>query len=387
VTPRVPPGSAVGVVGAGTMGAGIAQVAAQAGHRVLVYDAREGAATAAVDGIADRLARLVERGRLPGSQADQATRRLCPVGSIDGFADCILVVEAIVEDLAEKQRLFAELERVCAAEAVLATNTSTISIDAIGEALQHGQRVCGMHFFNPAPVMRLVEVPAADATDPQVAQTIAATATEWGKTPVHCASTPGFIVNRVARPFYGEAQRILEEGVADCAAIDAAMRAEGFRMGPFELADLIGNDVNLAATVSVWEQTGRDPRYQPTRSQRQLVEQGRLGRKTGRGWYDQLDPPVVEPVADERVSGRILAMLVNEAAALVDRGEAAPADVDTAMRLGTNYPKGPLEWGDQLGAGRVAELLTDLARRDPSGRYRLSERLARVAASGGSLRD
>jgi 3-hydroxybutyryl-CoA dehydrogenase len=387
VTPPVPAGSAVGVVGAGTMGAGIAQVAAQAGHPVVLYDAREGVASAAVAGIADRLARLVERGRLSGSQAEQTTRRLRPVGTIDRFADCALVVEAIVEDLAEKRRLFDQLERVCTREAVLATNTSTISIQAIGEALQHGQRVCGMHFFNPAPVMRLVEVPAAHDTDPEVAETIGDTATQWGKTAVHCASTPGFIVNRVARPFYGEAQRILEEGVADCAAIDAAMRAEGFRMGPFELADLIGNDVNLAATESVWEQTGRDPRYQPTGIQRQLVAQGRLGRKTGRGWYYQPDPPVIEPVADERVSGRILAMLVNEAAALVDRGEAAPADVDTAMRLGTNYPKGPLEWGDQLGAARVAELLTDLARRNPSGRYRLSERLARVAASGGSLRD
>jgi 3-hydroxybutyryl-CoA dehydrogenase len=216
---------------------------------------------------------------------------------------------------------------------------------------------------------------------------LAATAAAWGKTAVRCASTPGFIVNRVARPFYGEAQRIAEEGLRDVRSIDAALRAVGFKMGPFELADLIGNDVNLAATESVWEQTGRDPRYEPTASQRRLVGEGRLGRKTGRGWYDHTDPQPIESEPDQDVSTRVLAMLVNEAAALVDRGEAAAADVDTAMRLGTNYPKGPLGWGDELGPRRLVEILGALHDQHPTGRYRVSDRLAAAARSGRSLRD
>jgi 3-hydroxybutyryl-CoA dehydrogenase len=190
----------------------------------------------------------------------------------------------------------------------------------------------------------------------------------------------------VARPFYGEAQRMAEEGLASPRRIDGAMRAAGFKMGPFELADLIGNDVNLASTISVWEQTGRDPRYEPTRSQRDLVEAGWLGRKTGAGWYDYPDPEPISPRADESLALRILAMLVNEAAALVDRGEAAPADVDTAMRLGTNYPKGPLEWGDQIGAAKLVAILENLAEVRPSGRYRVAGRLRQAAATGVSLR-
>ena len=382
----VDPQTCVGVVGAGAMGAGIAQVAAAAGHPVLLYDTRVGAAQAAVEEIGAQLQRLVHKGRLSAEEADAAKRRLRPVDDLAAMAGCALVVEAIVEDLAAKRQLFAQLEAVCGPDAMLVTNTSTIPITAIAAGLEHSERVCGMHFFNPAPLMRLVEVPSGDATDPAVAQAVAATAAAWGKTPVRCASTPGFIVNRVARPFYGEAQRIAEEGEHDPRSIDAAMRAEGFKMGPFELADLIGNDVNLAAARSVWEQTGRDPRYEPTQAQRQLVATNRLGRKTGRGWYDYSQPLHIEPQPDDSISTRILAMLVNEAAALVDRGEAAAADVDTAMRLGTNYPKGPLEWGDELGAGRIADILTALHEQYPTGRYRLSERLATAAWTGGRLR-
>jgi 3-hydroxybutyryl-CoA dehydrogenase len=291
----------------------------------------------------------------------------------------------VVEDLAVKTSLMAELETHCDEATILATNTSTISIDAIAEGLRRPERLCGMHFFNPAPLMRLVEVPAGARTSPDVAATVRATAEAWGKTAVVCASTPGFIVNRVARPFYGEAQRMAEEGLASPRRIDGAMRAAGFRMGPFELADLIGNDVNLASTVSVWEQTGRDPRYEPTRSQRDLVEAGWLGRKSGAGWYDYPDPEPISPRADESLALRILAMLVNEAAALVDRGEAAPADVDVAMRLGTNWRQGPLEWGDQIGAAKIVAILDELAVTHPTGRYRIADRLRLATKTGASL--
>ena len=376
------------------MGAGIAQVAAVAGHAVYLFDVRPGAASAAVDGVVAVLARLVAKGRLTEADADAVRQRLYPVELLDELAGSALVVEAIAEDLGAKQQLFGELERFCGPDTILATNTSTISVTDIAAPLAHPARVCGMHLFNPAPVMRLVEVPAGAETDPGVAERVAATAEQWGKTAIRCASTPGFVVNRVARPFYGEAQRMLEEGVGDCAAIDAALRAAGFKLGPFELADLIGNDINLAAAESVWEQTGRDPRYEPANAQRALVAAGRLGRKSGAGWYDYGDG---EPVrrADEAggnpgpdaIAVRVIALLVDEAAALVDRGEASPEAVDTAMRLGTSYPYGPLEWGDRLGAQRVVGVLEALAGVHRSGRYRVSERLAAAARTGRSLRE
>ena len=387
MTGAVPRTECIGVIGAGTMGAGIAQVAASAGHQVLLYDTRADAAPAAVAQIGAQLQRLASKGRLSAADAAAAEQRLRAVADLAELADCTLVVEAIVEDLDAKREVFAELGRVCGPDAILATNTSTIPVTAIAAELKAPERLCGMHFFNPAPLMRLVEVPSGAATDPAVAERVAATAQSWGKVAVRCADTPGFIVNRVARPFYGEAQRIAEEGGHTPRSIDAAMRAAGFKMGPFELADLIGNDVNLAAAESVWEQTGHDPRYEPTESQRQLVAANELGRKTGRGWYDYSQPPDIEPEPDEEVSTRILAMLVNEAAALVDRREAAPADVDTAMRLGTNYPRGPLEWGDAIGAQRIAEVLSALHARQPSGRYRISNRLAAAAKAGRRLRD
>lgn len=386
--------SVVGVVGAGAMGCGIAQVAVVAGEDVLIHDAQPGAARAGVEQVVSRLRRQVEKQRMSAVAATAAEARLSAVDDVTAFADADLVVEAIVEDLAVKRSLFAELEQVCGAGTVLATNTSTLSVTDIADGLKRPGRVCGMHFFNPAPLMRLVEVPAGAATDPEVVDRMVDWATAWGKTAVRCSSTPGFIVNRVNRPYYGEAQRIVEEGVADVATVDASMRDLGFKMGPFELADLIGNDVNFASATSVWEQTGHDPRYEPTASQRRLVEAGDLGRKSGRGWYDYTDATSADhhgdtegSPPDREVAERIVAMLVNEAAALVDRGEATPADVDTAMRLGTNYPFGPLEHGDRWGPAAVLDVLTDLHERTPTGRYRPADRLVRVATEGGSLRD
>ncbi len=284
------PDLVVGVVGAGTMGAGIAEVAARAGHRVLLLDAVEGAAAAALVALGGRLDRDVAKDRLDAAAADEVRGRLEVVTSADALAPCGLVIEAVAEDLEVKRDLFATLEKVVADDAVLATNTSSLSVTAVANRLREPGRLVGLHFFNPAPRMRLVEVVRGAATGPEVVESAMALVRAWGKEPVTCTSTPGFIVNRVARPFYGEAQRMVEEGVADAATIDHVLReVGGFPMGPFELTDLVGQDVNLAVSRSVWEQTFHDPRYAPTVLQQGLVDAGLLGRKTGRGVYDYAD--------------------------------------------------------------------------------------------------
>jgi 3-hydroxybutyryl-CoA dehydrogenase len=282
----VQPGTPVAVVGAGTMGAGIALVAAQAGHPVRLLDVREGAAAAAVQGLQDKLAALGAKGRLDAGEAAAASSRLSVADSVAALTDCALVIEAVAERLDVKQSLFADVEAVVGPDALLATNTSSLSVTAVAAPLAHPERVVGLHFFNPADRMRLVEVVRGDATEPAVVEAAVELARAWGKTPVVCTSTPGFIVNRVARPYYGEAQRMVEEGVADPATIDAILReAGGFPLGPFELTDLVGQDVNLAVSRSVWEQTFADPRYAPTVFQQRLVDAGRLGRKSGRGVF------------------------------------------------------------------------------------------------------
>ncbi len=279
--------SLIAVVGAGAMGAGIAQVAAVAGHRVRLLDNRPDVAARAVAGIRAQLAKMAEKGRLTAADAAAAGMRLLPAHEIADLADAGLVIEAIVEDLAEKQELFADLEGTVGRDCTLCTNTSSISITAIGAALRHPERLAGLHFFNPAPLMALVEVVSGLATERAVAETLFDTAATWGKTPVHARSTPGFIVNRVARPYYAEALRLVQEGAADCATIDAVMReAGGFRMGPFELMDMIGLDVNFAVTKSVWRGFFHDQRFQPSLLQQDLVDAGRLGRKSGRGFHD-----------------------------------------------------------------------------------------------------
>ena len=277
----------VAVIGAGAMGAGIAQVAAQAGHTVRLLDAREGAAEQAIANIRKMFGKLADKGRMSAEQAEAAGARLLPAASNQEFADAALVIEAIVENLDVKRKLFAELEDIVAADAILATNTSSISVTAIGAALKRPQQLVGMHFFNPAPLMKLVEVVSGLATDRQVAEIIYDTSAAWGKTPVHAKSTPGFIVNRVARPYYAESLRLAGEGAADIATLDAVLReAGGFRMGPFELMDMIGHDVNFAVTKSVWNAFYNDQRFLPSLMQQDLVDAGFLGRKTGRGFYD-----------------------------------------------------------------------------------------------------
>jgi 3-hydroxybutyryl-CoA dehydrogenase len=281
----------IGVVGAGTMGAGIAQVAAAAGHPVKLLDLRAGAAQAAIEQIATSLAGLVDKGRLLAEARAATLARLSAVAGSAELADAGLVVEVIVENLEAKRALLRELEAVVATSAVLASNTSSISITAIANGLQRPRRVVGMHFFNPVPQMKLVEVVSGADTDPAVAQSVFELARRWGKTPVHAKSTPGFIVNRIARPYYAEALALLQERAATPAAIDAVARGAGFRMGPCELMDLIGHDVNYAVTQSVFEANYGDRRYLPSLVQKALLDGGRLGRKAGRGFYDGVPPP------------------------------------------------------------------------------------------------
>jgi 3-hydroxybutyryl-CoA dehydrogenase len=517
----------VGVVGGGTMGAGIAQVAALAGHPVRVHDLSADAAAEAVRTAVDGIRRLAKRELVEPGRADAAIARLTAAPALEDLAGSVAVVEAVVEDLAVKRALFEQLERIVGEDTLLATNTSSLSVTALARGMRHPERFVGLHFFNPAARMKLVEVARGAQSGPAFVELATNLVRCWGKTPVRCESTPGFIVNRVARPFYGEAQRLVEDAVADPATIDALMHeGGGFPLGPFELSDLIGQDVNLAVARSVWEQTFHDPRYAPTIWQQRLVDAGWLGRKTGRGVYryDEsrghgngplvLDPGtgtepapwtaprhqappyvvdaggfsvlagllprmaaagvrvlenapsdqpgaaddgraahrglrlpsggrfvetsgvtasgiggdvvvvdwVLDPDAPGRVAvavspdalpatvsqalgllqaaglrvsvvedgpglvlARTVAMLVNEAADVVYRGEASAADVDTALRLGAGYPLGPLAWGDTIGVGLVLRVLRALHDAVPTGRYRAGRGLTVAAERGLAL--
>jgi 3-hydroxybutyryl-CoA dehydrogenase len=495
--------STVAVVGAGTMGQGIAQVALLAGHRVLLHDAVPGMAQAAAEGVAGRLDRLVAKGRLTPAEHKEALGRLAPAGGLAELAGARLVVEAVVEDLAAKQRLFAELEAVVTDRCLLATNTSSLSVTAVAGGLRLPGRLVGLHFFNPAPLLPLVEVVAGAASEPSAVTAAYDTAAAWGKSPVRCTDTPGFLVNRIARPYYAEALRVYEERAADPATVDALLcESGGFAMGPFALMDLIGQDVNEAVTRSVWEAFFHDPKFVPSLAQRRLVESGRLGRKTGRGWFPYehgpgcgeaaaLEPHTAEPcdaprsvtvlgdlgpardlvalieeagidvrrkagdggrielpsgtslhLADGRtgacpnvqfdlaldyrtatriglapssavraaavdeatglfqaigkqvsvigdvpgmVVARTVAMLVDLALDAVAKEVASPQDVDTAMRLGVNYPLGPLEWGERLSARYVCALLDGLHAWYPTGRYAPGRELRRRAVADGDV--
>lgn len=494
----------VAVIGAGAMGAGIAQVAAQAGHDVYLYDAAAGAAERGVANILAGLDKLVEKGKLAAEERAAIAGRLTVASEIADLKDAKLVVEAIVERLDIKRQVFAALEDVVAEDAILATNTSSLSVTAIAAGLKRPQRVAGLHFFNPAPIMKLVEIIAGLASDRTVLDTLYATAKDWGKAPVHATSTPGFIVNRVARPFYAEGLRLLEERAADAATIDALMRESGgFRMGPFELMDLIGHDVNSAVTRSVFDAYFGDPRFRPSRTQQELVAAGWLGRKSGQGFYDYsagaekpqpstaAQGPVPAKVtvegdlgpaetlvgaletagisverkhgagfigidgarlaltdgrtATSRVAAgeaadlvlfdlaldygatsriaiaksdqgsaealsaaaglfqaigkavsviddapglvvmRTLAMLASEAADAVLQGVASPSDIDRAMTLGVNYPRGPLGWADAVGPARILAVLEALQAAYGDDRYRASQWLRRRVAAETSL--
>lgn len=288
--PALPTTATIGVIGAGAMGAGIAQVAAQAGHLVILHDNRPGAATAGIDNIRHQLEQRVAKDKMSKDAVDSIIARMQPADTIDALADSHLIIEAIVEDLEIKRQLFAQLEALCSPDTLLASNTSSLSITSIAANLEYPERMAGLHFFNPAPIMKLVEVVSGLATTAEIAETLYATANAWGKVAVHASSTPGFIVNRVARPFYAEGLRLLQEGASDAATLDALLRqAGGFRMGPFELMDLIGHDVNYAVTRSVFDAYYGDTRFKPSLMQHALVEAGRLGRKSGQGFFDYFE--------------------------------------------------------------------------------------------------
>lgn len=458
----------VAVIGSGTMGAGIAEVAASHGHPVLIYDISSDAISRAIDGIRQRLASRVMRGKLSADAGSQILARLLPVTDIEALSAADLVIEAASERLEVKKALFAQLAEICPPQTVLTSNTSSISVTAIAADVHHPERVAGLHFFNPAPVMKLVEVVSGLATSPEVADALCELALNWGKQPVRCQSTPGFIVNRVARPFYSEAWRALEEQVAAPEVIDAALRdGGGFPMGPLALTDLIGQDVNFAVTCSVFNAFWQDRRYLPSLLQQELALAGRLGKKSGHGVYrwpaetlpDAALPPVMmgaesvtvrsdnvtelddvllletegetalalsikhhrpvvvydlcasdtvvlaaaatnAPAATDKavhyfqqqgkkvlriadypglLVWRTVAMLINEALDAVQKGVASPQDVDTAMRLGVNYPHGPLAWGERLGWRRVLQLLENLQHHYGEERYRPSSLLRQKA--------
>jgi 3-hydroxybutyryl-CoA dehydrogenase len=361
MTVRMPPGSIVAVIGAGAMGAGIAQIAAVNGHRVQLHDTRLGAGDAAKKGIADALAKQVAKGRLAQADADAAVGRIATVVQLPDVCVAQLVIEAIVEDRDAKRELLARVENVAGPECILASNTSSISITALAAGLKHPGRVVGMHFFNPAPVMPLVEIVSGLATLPEVAETLYATALAWGKTPVRASSSPGFIVNRCARPFYTEGLRLLADRAGDAATLDAVIReAGGFRMGPFELIDLIGLDVNLAVTTSVWDAYFHDPRYAPSVLQQERVAAGFLGRKSGRGFYDYA-PGAVKPEplteAARPAPARVTAHgELGIAARLLDRIAAGGVTIERT-RSDSRFPGGAIHVAG--GAGGAWLAITD----------------------------
>ena len=381
----------IGIIGSGAMGAGIAQVVAVAGHEVYLLDQNAAALATATAGIAGNLHKLVEKGKISAEAAATALTRLHPTANMQDFSDCQLVLEAIVEELVVKQQVFRQVEAVVSADCVLASNTSSLSIASIAAACQRPERFIGIHFFNPAPLMQLVEVIPAVQTRAGLAEEIRDLVQSWGKLPVLVKDTPGFIVNRVARPFYGEAIRLLEEGVADIATIDWAMTAlGGFRMGPFTLMDFIGHDVNYRVTESVFTAFFFDPRFKPSFTQKRLFEAGYYGRKSGRGFYSyapEAVPP--EPNCDEQLGrqilDRILVMLINEAVDALALNVATATDLELAMTKGVNYPKGLLAWADELGLPQVLDTLDALYDEYHEDRYRASPLLRRMVRANQSF--
>ncbi len=389
------------------MGAGIAQVAAVCGCSVRLIDVNSEILDRAMTGIRERFERSVDKGRMSAEECKQAMGRIAASSEIADLADIELAIEAVVENLAVKGEVFQQLERVASTDAVFATNTSSLRVSDIALTTRDAGRVVGMHFFNPAPIMPLVEVIAGKDSREEALTRATEAARAWGKTPVRVKDSPGFIVNRVARGFYLEALRLFDEGVADIAAIDDAMRTLGrFRMGPFQLMDLVGLDVNYAVSTSVWEQLGKPARLKPHDVQRSLVEQDKLGRKTGSGFYRyESDPPVVNMDGEERLFrlpddlsaavesfvrgamlcdsadyetvharqryafARILTTVMNEASLTLQEAVASAEDIDTAMKLGTNYPEGPLTWAGRVGHSTVGRLLHCMNDESADGRF------------------
>lgn len=375
----------IGVLGAGTMGAGIAQVAAQSGHEVVLVDVNQVQLDKAKLALVKVLDRLIEKGSLDESGKNEVLSNMHFSTKLEDFRGSGLVIEAIVEKLEVKHAVFKEIEEVVGMDCIIASNTSSLSIASIGAVLKFPSRVIGIHFFNPAPLMPLVEIIPAVQTSEETLSTAKSIIDSWKKLTVVCKDTPGFIVNRVARPFYGEALRIYEEGIADFATIDWAMtELGGFRMGPFTLMDYIGNDINYTVTETVFAAFYYDPRFKPAFTQKRHMEAGFLGRKTGRGFYDysegvELPAPTKDEKLGQQIVDRILAMLINEAYDALFLKIASREDIDTAMTKGVNYPKGLLAWSEEIGLKTILSRLENLFAEYGEDRYRPNPLLKRLA--------
>ncbi len=381
----------VGVLGAGTMGTGIAQVAATNGHQVIIYDNQSKALKSSMEYLNYILNRQVGKKRMKQDEVNAIMGRITHSANIKELDRSELIIEAIIEQLDTKKTLLTKIESIVSVDTIIATNTSSLSLAALSSAFKKPGRFLGTHFFNPAPLMELVEIVPAIPTSSEAVTLTRELINGWGKTAVTAKDTPGFIVNRVARPFYGEALRILEEGIANAITVDHAMKKMGgFRMGPFELMDLIGNDVNYAVTESVFEAFYYDPRFRPSFIQKRMVEAGYLGRKTGHGFYNYDNESLnIQPARDEEllesIFYRILSMLINEAADAVFMKIATAEDVDLAMTKGVNYPKGLLKWGEEIGLSSVLGVLDELQDMYGEDRYRPNPLLKRLVDSNGSF--
>jgi 3-hydroxybutyryl-CoA dehydrogenase len=378
----------IGVVGAGTMGAGIAQVAAQSGHQVVLVDANPEALTKAENGLRKVYDKLIEKEKITREKADEIIARIQFSTQLSDFKESGLIIEAIIEKLEVKHQVFSAIEAVISENCIIASNTSSLSIASIGSVLKNPTRCIGIHFFNPAPLMPLVEIIPAVQTSNETLILAKSIIDSWQKISVVTKDTPGFIVNRVARPFYGEALRIYEEGIADFATIDWAMTTVGgFRMGPFTLMDYIGNDVNYTVTETVFEAFYFDPRFKPSFTQKRRKEAGYFGRKSGKGFFDySADATPAAPTEDlvlaKSIFERIIVMLINEATDALFLNIASREDIDLAMTNGVNYPKGLLKWADELGLEFVLNSLENLFQEYGEDRYRPSVLLRRMVREG-----
>ena len=370
----------IGIIGTGAMGAGIAQVAASNHCKVLLHDTNITMLQKAIEGINSSLSKLVEKGKIDANEKTHILSNISTHQNIDDLSDCNMIIEAIVEDLSVKQKVFTTLESLVSAECILASNTSSLSIASIAAACKNKERVIGIHFFNPAVLMPLVEIIPALTTSQKVFDESLSIIKSWGKVTVKAKDTPGFIVNRLARPYYGEAIKIYEEGMADFATIDHAMKTlGGFKMGPFELMDFIGNDVNYRVTETVWQQFFYDARYRPSLTQKRLFEAGLFGRKSGKGYYDYSISEMPQPNEDialhQKIFLRVIAMLINEAAEALLLQIGTREDLDLAMVKGVNYKQGLLKWADELGIETILNELNQLHQWFGDDRYRPSTML------------
>lgn len=374
----------IGIIGAGTMGVGIAQVAATAGCKVVLFDANTPQINKALSGLEKTLNKLVEKAKISQEKATEIRNNIVKGETLQDLKDSDLVIEAIIENKEIKTKVFTELETYVSENCIIGSNTSSISITSLGAELQKPERFIGIHFFNPAPLMPLVEVIPSLLTEKTLAEKIYNLMKDWGKTPVIAKDIPGFIVNRIARPYYGEGLRIVEENIATIEQVDEAMKTIGnFKMGPFELMDLIGVDVNFSVTTTVYKEYFYDPKYKPSLLQQRMSEAKLHGRKTGKGFYDYSEG-AEKPVSEkddalyQQIFLRIISMLINEAVEAKRLGVANDEDLELAMQKGVNYPKGLLAWGKEIGYSKISETLQDLYEEYQEERYRQSPLLRKL---------